>query len=1257
MDLFENIKKQLENKILIIDGAMGSLIQKYKLTEEDYRGERFSKHKTDHTYKSYFCKHAVGGEHNHTCLEKDEKFPLGDLKGNNDLLSITQPQIIEAIHKLYLDADADIIETNTFNANAISQSDYGLENMVYELNYNSAKIAKKITTEYTEKNPNKPRFVAGAIGPTSKTLSMSPDVNDPSYRAITYDELVNAYKEQVRGLIDGGADILLVETIFDTLNAKAAIFAINAVSEELNCNMPVMISGTITDASGRTLSGQTVEAFYNSVSHCKNLISVGLNCALGAKDMRPYIEDVSKICKTYVSCYPNAGLPNAFGGYDETPESLAEHIKDFCDNGFINIVGGCCGTTPEHIKEIAETVKALPPRKIPELPPYTRLSGLEELTIRPESNFVNIGERTNVTGSKKFARLIKSENYEEALSIAKDQVDGGAQIIDVNMDEGMLDSEAVMTKFLNLISSEPDISKLPIMIDSSKWSVIEAGLKCIQGKGIVNSISLKEGEEKFKEYAKKVLSYGAAVIVMAFDEKGQADSFERKIEICQRAYNILTKEVNFPPQDIIFDPNILTVATGIEEHNNYAVDFIKTAEWIKANLPLAKISGGISNISFSFRGNDPVREAMHSVFLYYAIKAGLDMGIVNAGQLAIYEDINPKLLELVENVLLNKSKDATEELVQFAESFKGADKKESKEVLEWRNTSVQERLKHSLIKGITEYIDVDVEEARQLYDHPIHVIEGPLMDGMNVIGDLFGAGKMFLPQVVKSARVMKKAVAILIPYIEALKTDACSSSKGKILLATVKGDVHDIGKNIVGVVLACNNYDVIDIGVMVSCEKILEKAKEINADIIGLSGLITPSLDEMVHVAKEMERLNFKVPLLIGGATTSKIHTAVKIMPNYSSPTIHVLDASKSVPVVSNLLSNDLRDNFLSTIKTEYQNIKESYENRVSEQKYWTLDQVRKNKLKVDWSKHETLTPKKLGVTVFNDYPLEKLRPYIDWTPFFHTWEVYGKYPEIFDDAIVGEEAKKLYDDANKMLDKVINDKLLKANAVFGLFNANTINQEDIELYADESKQEVLTVLNNLRQQHEKRRDVPSLSLADFIAPKESEKADYMGCFAVTTGLEIEKSLELFQKDHDDYSSIMLKAVADRLAEAFAEHLHELVRKEYWGYSSENLANHELIKEKYQGIRPAPGYPACPDHTEKRKLFDLLEVEKNTGIVLTENFAMYPAASVSGFYFSHPESRYFVLGKVSKDQVTEYAKRKNMDLAVVEKWLEPNLNY
>lgn len=1257
MDLFDNIKKQLENKILIIDGAMGSLIQKYKLTEEDYRGERFSKHKTDHTYKSYFCKHAVGAEHNHTCLEKDEKFPLGDLKGNNDLLSVTKPEIIETIHKLYLDADADIIETNTFNANAISQADYGLENMVYELNYNSAKIAKKITIEYTEKNPNKPRFVAGAIGPTSKTLSMSPDVNDPSYRAITYDELVNAYKEQVRGLIEGGSDLLLVETIFDTLNAKAAIFAINAVSEELNCNVPVMISGTITDASGRTLSGQTVEAFYNSVSHCKNLISVGLNCALGAKDMRPYIEDVSKICKTYVSCYPNAGLPNAFGGYDETPESLAEHIKDFCDNGFINIVGGCCGTTPEHIKEIAETVKSLPPRKIPELLPYTRLSGLEELTIRPESNFVNIGERTNVTGSKKFARLIKSENYEEALSIAKDQVDGGAQIIDVNMDEGMLDSEAVMTKFLNLISSEPDISKLPIMIDSSKWSVIEAGLKCVQGKGIVNSISLKEGEEKFKEYAKKVLSYGAAVIVMAFDEKGQADSFERKIEICQRAYNILTKKVNFPPQDIIFDPNILTVATGIEEHNNYAVDFIKTAEWIKANLPLAKISGGISNISFSFRGNDPIREAIHSVFLYYAIKAGLDMGIVNAGQLAIYEDINPKLLELVENVLLNKSKDTTEELVQFAESFKGVDKKESKEILEWRNASVQERLKHSLIKGITEFIDVDVEEARQLYAHPIHVIEGPLMDGMNVIGDLFGVGKMFLPQVVKSARVMKKAVAILIPYIEALKTDACSSSKGKILLATVKGDVHDIGKNIVGVVLACNNYDVIDIGVMVSCEKILEKAKEINADIIGLSGLITPSLDEMVHVAKEMERLNFKVPLLIGGATTSKIHTAVKIMPNYSFPTIHVLDASKSVPVVSNLLSKDLRENFLKNIKTEYQNIKESYENRVSEQKYWTLDKVRKNKLKVDWSKHETLTPKKLGVTVFNDYPLEKLRPYIDWTPFFHTWEVYGKYPEIFDDAIAGEEAKKLYDDANKMLDKVINDKLLKANAVFGLFNANTINQEDIELYADESKQEVLTVLNNLRQQHEKRKDVPSLSLADFIAPKESEKSDYMGCFAVTTGLEIEKSLELFQKDHDDYSSIMLKAVADRLAEAFAEHLHELVRKEYWGYSSENLANHELIKEKYQGIRPAPGYPACPDHTEKRKIFDLLEVEKNTGIVLTENFAMYPAASVSGFYFSHPESRYFVLGKVSKDQVTEYAKRKNMDLSVVEKWLDPNINY
>ena len=1253
MELFEQLKKLLEKNILIIDGAMGSMIQNYKLTEEDYRGDRFSRHKTENEYKSYFCNHK-GHNHNETCIEKDEAFPLGDLKGNNDLLSITKPSVIEEIQRAYLDAGADILETNTFNANAISQADYDLSYLSYELNFESVKIAKKLTEEYTKKNPNKPRFVAGVLGPLNRTLSLSPDVNDPSFRAVSYEQVLEAYCEQTKALIEAGTDIILIETIFDTLNAKAAIFAVRKVFDDLKVELPVMISGTITDASGRTLSGQTSEAFYNSIAHCPNLLSVGLNCALGAKEIRPYIEEISRVCKTYVSCHPNAGLPNAFGGYDETPESLAVHIKDFAENGFLNIVGGCCGTTPDHIKEIYKTVKDIKPRELPEISPFLRLSGLEPLNIRPESNFVNIGERTNVTGSKKFAKLIKAENYEAALAIAKEQVENGAQVIDVNMDEGMLDSELIMKKFLNLISSEPDICKVPVMVDSSKWSVIEAGLKCLQGKGIVNSISLKEGEEKFIELGKKVLNYGAAVIVMAFDEVGQADTFQRKIDICKRAYDILTQKVGFSPQDIIFDPNILTVATGMEEHNNYANDFIKATKWIKEHLPLAKVSGGVSNISFSFRGNDPVREAMHSVFLYHAIKAGLDMGIVNAGQLAIYEDIEPKLLELVEDVILNRKDTATEDLIKFAENVKAGDKKETKDVLEWRNNTVQERIKHSLIKGITDFINEDMEEARHLYPKPIEVIEGPLMDGMNVVGDLFGVGKMFLPQVVKSARVMKKAVAYLIPFIEAGKGGE-KTTKGKILMATVKGDVHDIGKNIVGVVLACNNYEVIDIGVMVPCDKILEKAKEINADIIGLSGLITPSLDEMVHVAKEMERLKIKTPLLIGGATTSKIHTAVKVFPNCSFPVIHVLDASKSVPVVSNLLSETLKDDFVNKTKEEYIKIKENYENRVSEQKYWPLDKIRKNKLNIDWTNFNTYKPNKLGVTVLNNFSLETLRKYIDWTPFFHTWEVYGSYPAIFEDKIVGIEAKKLFDDANKLLDDVISKNLLSANGIFGLFKANCINDDDIEIYS-EDKKEVIKTFNTLRQQHEKTQKFPSLSIADFIAPKDSGLEDYMGFFAVTAGLGIEKLVQEFEKDHDDYNSIMIKAIADRLAESFAECLHELVRKEYWGYSKdEALSNSELIKEKYQGVRPAPGYPACPEHTEKRKIFDLLEVEKNIGINLTESFAMYPAASVSGFYFSHPESKYFVLGKISKDQVEDYARRKNISVEEAEKWLSPIL--
>ncbi len=1229
----KQFKDLLKERIFVIDGAMGTMIQRHKLTEKDFRGERF------------------------------KNYPH-DLKGNNDLLSITKPEVIKEIHREYFAAGADIVETNTFNANVISQADYHLQDIAYEINFESAKIAKEVADEFNKKFPNKPRFVAGALGPTNKTLSLSPNVNDPGFRAVTFDEVADAYYDAARGLVDGGADIILIETIFDTLNAKAAIFGVEKLLMERSLDIPVMISGTIVDLSGRTLSGQTIESFYTSVSHAKNLVSIGLNCALGAKQMRPFVEDLSNVSDKFLSVYPNAGLPNEMGGYDETPQTMATILEDFLSSGFVNVVGGCCGTTPDHIKEIATIVKNYKPR-IPKIQePYLRLCGLEPVVLRPDSNFMNIGERTNVTGSKKFARLIKENNYDEALSVARDQVEGGAQVLDINMDEGMLDSEAAMAKFINLLEAEPDIAKLPIMIDSSMWSVIEAGLKCLQGKGIVNSISLKEGEEVFKEQANKVLSYGAAVIVMAFDEQGQADTFKRRIEICSRAYKILTEEIGFLPQDIIFDPNILAIATGIEEHNNYAVDYIEAARWIKQNLPLAKVSGGVSNLSFSFRGNDTIREAMHSAFLFHAIKAGMDMGIVNAGQLEVYEEIPKDLLEKVEDVILNRRSDATERLIEFAETIKKKDKtsisgEEKKE--DWRNNSVEERLKHALIKGIVDYIDVDIEEARKKYLQPIEVIEGPLMAGMNVVGDLFGAGKMFLPQVVKSARVMKKAVAILIPYIEAEKEKNKSTrEQGKVLMATVKGDVHDIGKNIVGVVLGCNNYNVIDLGVMVHTEKILQTAIDEKVDVIGLSGLITPSLDEMVHVAKEMERRGMKLPLLIGGATTSRIHTSVKIAPNYSGAVIHVLDASRSVPVVSNLLNeNEVEKNkYVQSVKDEYTRVRDDYSKRKSDKNYISLDKARENRLKINWQKAQIKKPNKLEITILKDFNLETLRSYIDWTPFFMTWELKGKYPSIFEEKSVGSEAKKLFDDANKLLDQVIMKNLLTANGVIGLFPANSIGIDDIEIYSDENRHGVKRVLHTLRQQTQKSKGEPNIALADFIAPKETSVKDYIGMFAVTTGIGIENLVDKFEKDNDDYNSIMVKAIADRLAEAFAEHLHELVRKEYWGYAAaENYSKQELIKENYIGIRPAPGYPAQPDHTEKPIIFSLLDVEKNAGIKLTESMAMYPAASVSGLYFSHPESKYFSVGKIDKDQVLNYHKRKGMSIEEIEKWLSPILNY
>ena len=1215
----KNIQQAAEERILVLDGAMGTMIQRHTLAEADFRGARFA----DHAH---------------------------DLRGNNDLLSITRPDIIKDIHRQYFAAGADIVETNTFSSTTIAQADYKLEHIAYELNYESARIAREVADEFNKTEPHKPRFVAGAFGPTNRTASLSPDVNNPGYRAVTFDQLVTAYTEQAKGLIEGGVDWLLVETVFDTLNCKAALFAIHQVQKELGTQLPVSVSGTITDASGRTLSGQTTEAFWISIKHA-DLFSVGLNCALGAKDMRQYIETLSNVAHTLVSCYPNAGLPNAFGGYDETPVMMGSDIEDFIKSGFINIIGGCCGTTPDHVKVFAEIAAKYPPRQKPKRIKFMQLSGLEPLTVTPESNFMNVGERTNVTGSAKFLKLIKENKYEDALSVANDQVLGGAQVIDVNMDEGMLDGVEAMHKFLCLSAAEPDIAKVPVMVDSSKFEIIEAGLKCLQGKGIVNSISLKGGEEEFTRQANLVRQYGAAVIVMAFDEDGQADSYERRIEICERSYKILTEQVGFPPEDIIFDPNIFPVATGMEEHRQNAMDFFRATKWIRENLHHAHVSGGVSNVSFSFRGNNAVREAMHSAFLYHAIQNGMDMGIVNPTMLEVYDDIPKDLLERVEDVLLDRRDDATERLLAFAETVK---KKDKTEVVDeaWRQGTVEERLAHALIKGIVEFIDVDTEEARQKYSLPLHVIEGPLMAGMNVVGDLFGAGKMFLPQVVKSARVMKKAVAYLEPYLAAEKAkNADVSGAGKILMATVKGDVHDIGKNIVGVVLACNNYEIIDIGVMVPADKILDKAKEVGADIIGLSGLITPSLDEMVHVAKEMERKGFTIPLMIGGATTSRLHTAVKVAPVYSGAVVHVLDASKAVTVASNLLSKDTSASFTKELKAEYIDMAEKFNSRKSDIEYVTLEEARANRYPIDWTKASIAKPNYTGVKVFDNYDLAEIAEYIDWSPFFSTWGIAGTYPRILTSDKYGIEAKKLYDEAQAMLQQLIAEKWLTAKAVFGLFPANAEN-ESIHIKGTD------IAFHQLRQQVKKQGTQHNVCLADFIAPTSSGREDYMGAFAVSTGFGIETKVAEFERNHDDYSSIMLKALADRLAEAFAELLHKRVRKEYWGYApDEQLSNEDMIAEKYRGIRPAPGYPACPDHTEKPTIWQLLDVEKNTGIILTESNAMFPASSVSGWYFAQPEVKYFGVGKVAKDQVQHYAKLKGMSLADMERWLSPNLGY
>jgi len=1218
----QQLTEALKKRILILDGAMGTMIQRHAFEEDDFRGERFKNHNSE-------------------------------LKGNNDLLILTQADAIQGIHETYLEAGSDIIETNTFNATSISQADYGLEALVYELNCEGAKLARKAADKYSA--PDRPRFVAGGLGPTNRTASMSPDVNDAGMRNVTFDELSDAYEEATRGLIEGGADLILIETVFDTLNAKAAIYAVKKVFDDIGFELPVMISGTITDASGRTLSGQTAEAFWNSLAHA-DPVSIGFNCALGAEDLRPHVQSVGRIADTHVSVYPNAGLPNEFGAYDDTPEYMGQVLKSFAEEGLLNIVGGCCGTTPDHIKAIADAVADITPRVLPAANAVCRLSGLEPLIIDDVTGFVNVGERCNVAGSAKFQKLIADGDYQSATEIGRLQVENGAQIVDINVDDAMLDANKEMVRFLNLIAGEPDIARVPVMIDSSKWEVIEKGLKCVQGKGVVNSISLKEGEEDFKAHAKTIMRYGAAVVVMAFDEKGQADSFERMTQICKRSYDALV-EVGFPPHDIIFDPNIFPIATGLDEHRNYSVDYVNACKWIKANLPGALISGGVSNMSFSFRGNNPVRESMHSVFLYHAVNAGMTMGIVNAGQLTVYSDIPEDLRERIEDVVLNRREDATERLLEVAEAARGLGTKESGPDLAWREQAVEKRLEHALVKGITEFIVADVEEARLNVEQPITVIEGPLMDGMNVVGDLFGSGQMFLPQVVKSARVMKQGVAHLLPYIEAAKIG--NSAKGKILMATVKGDVHDIGKNIVGVVLQCNNFEVIDMGVMQPYTDILDTAQRENVDIIGLSGLITPSLEEMVTVAKEMERRGMTIPLLIGGATTSKVHTAVKIVPSYSGPVIHVNDASRAVGVASQLLSDTQRDDYVAKIKAEYIDIKAKHEAGQRDRDQLNLMAARECRLKINWNDGTIAKPTFTGTQVFDDYPLEELVGHIDWTPFFRTWELKGNYPDILESkGEAGDSARSVYADAQDMLKKIVDEKWLKAAAVVGFWPAASVGHDDVELFTDDTRAHTLARLHFLRQQMIKTEGRTNDCLADFIAPMGSDVADHIGGFAVTAGIGIEKKSAEFKAANDDYSDILLKALADRLAEAFAERMHERVRKEFWAYAAqEDLANEDLIKEAYDGIRPAPGYPACPDHTEKTTLFKLLDVTKAIGIELTDSYAMMPASSVSGFYLAHPQAKYFGIGKIGKDQVKDYAERKGVSIEDAERWLAPSLAY
>ncbi|MEZ5072800.1 MAG: methionine synthase [Bacteroidales bacterium] len=1219
----ESLKDILRRRILVLDGATGTMIQQYRLEEKDFRGDRFAGHPRD-------------------------------LKGNMDLLCLTRPDVVRAVHVAYLEAGADIVTTNTFNATSISQADYGTESLVYEINREAARIAAEAAREYTEKNPDKPRFVAGSLGPTNKTTSLSPDVNDPGFRAIGFDEMKSAYMEQARGLLDGGADILLLETVFDTLNAKAALQGIDQVLSERAVRTPVMVSGTITDASGRTLSGQTLEAFMNSLAHV-DLLSIGLNCSLGARELRPYLEEMAHKSGRFVSAHPNAGLPNQFGEYDESPATMALQIQEFAQSGFVNIVGGCCGTTPDHIRAMAAAVAALPARKPPKETSGLKLSGLEALQVFEGSNFINIGERCNVAGSRRFARLIRDKKYDEALSIARQQVEDGAQILDINLDDAMLDAEKEMVTFLNLMLSEPEIARVPVMIDSSRFPVIEAGLKCVQGKAVVNSISLKEGEEHFLEQARTIRRYGAAVVVMAFDERGQADSYERRTEICARAYRLLTDRAGFPPDDIIFDPNVLSIGTGIEAHNNYAVDFLKATTWIKENLPGARVSGGISNLSFSFRGNDVVREAIHSVFLYHAIRAGLDMGIVNPGLLQVYDEIPAQLLTLTEDLVFNRNAEATERLIDFASGLADTGPRVQK-VDAWREAPVEERLSHALIKGITDDIEADTLEAHNKIGTGLKVIEGPLMDGMNVVGELFGDGKMFLPQVVKSARVMKKAVAVLLPFIEQEKGDGENAlrSAGKILLATVKGDVHDIGKNIVGVVLGCNNYEVVDLGVMVPADKILDEAQKIGADIVGLSGLITPSLEEMIHVASEMERRKMKQPLLIGGATTSKIHTAVKIEPVYGGAVVHVKDASKSVGVVSELLHLEHGEAYVRSVRNEYAELRDTYARAREEVSYLSLEEARKNKPVLEWTPGNVFPPKKPGIHRWDDFPVEKIRDYINWVFFFVAWELRGKYPDILRDPTYGEEARKLFDDAQDMLDRIIRERWLQARAVFGLFPANS-EGDDILVYEDETRSRVRARFTNLRNQTDKGRDVPNLCLADFVAPVSSGIPDYLGAFAVTAGAGIETKIREFEAAHDDYSAILLKVLADRLAEAFTELLHEEIRRDHWGYAPEEaMGRDDLFREKYRGIRPAHGYPACPDHSEKQVLFDLLDAPQQ-GIRLTENYSMVPAASVSGLIFAHPQSRYFFVGKISPDQVEDYAARKGLTPEQVRTLLASNL--